>query len=81
MINHNALIPDWTEIILNWKTIVINFELPVALSKQQVDMILKLKMNLRTLWDDYAVELSNNAGKVVVRVKDILLMGEEEGKK
>lgn len=77
MENYKAKIPDWSEIILNWDTTIINFDIPIMLSKEQVDMILKLKMNLPSLWDDYAVELSNNAGAIVVRVRDILLHGKE----
>ena len=75
MENYKAKINDWSEIILNWDTIVIDFDFPIMLSKEQVEMILKLKMNLQNLWDDHAVELTNNAWVVVVQVKDILLLG------
>lgn len=78
MEDYKAKIPDWSEIILNWDIIVTNIELPITLSKEQINMILKLKMNLPSLWDDYAVELTNSVGAIVVRVRDILLE-EEKG--
>jgi len=75
MVKHNAEIPDWSEIIMNWQILNTKFVFPLFLSKDQVDMVLKLKKNLPFLWDDYAVELTNSAGEIVVRVKDILLLG------
>jgi hypothetical protein len=79
MVKHNAEIPDWSEIIMNWQILSTKFVFPLFLSKNQVNMILKLKMNLPYLWDDYAVELTNSVGAIVVRVKDVLLLGKSEG--
>lgn len=74
MIGHNAEIQDWSKIEVNWQIATLNYGFPLILSKDQVDAIIKFKMNLQTLWDDYAVEISNSAGTIIVKVRDILLL-------
>ncbi len=74
MLEHNAEIQDWSEIEVNWQIATLNYGFPLILSKDQVDAIIKFKMNLQNLWNDYAVEVSNSAGTIIVKVRDILLL-------
>lgn len=75
MLIHNAVIPCWSAILVNWVSYQLNQDYSLNLYPELIDKIISIKSSLECYdGDDTKLELITNRWKIKFRVKDILFI-------